>query len=676
MEPGRRPGDGREYFRVTSPAFRLNYHTMMLKRLFKKYLSQEAVSTELMRQLATMRQVEQENLRLKAESRRFANLINASPNLIWIRDETLKIIYCNLAFAEVAEDATEDLISLGDFELFKGHRKMAQHVWDSAQEQVERRHVVVGGERRLYAVREVPFKQEGFITGYGINITDVEMAQDEIQRHISALRDLLESSTSAMAIYGRDQRLKFFNFAFVALWKLDESWLNTEPTYGEVLEVLREKRKLPEQANFKAFKQQQQKLFTTLIAPEEEFFYLPDGKTLRVVAIPHALGGILFAYEDVTDRLALERSYNTLIAVQRETLDHLHEGVAVFSENGRLQICNPVFSKLWRLPEEFTASEPQLRAVLDRCRDLFATDDWPRYLDNLMARFQQRQFFALTFERTDGTVINCTCVPLPDGATLLSFLDVTDSTLVERSLRDRTHALEAADRLKTEFLANMSYELRSPLTSISGFAEMLKREYAGPLSESQREYVDGIHQSSQALAALVTDIIDLATIEAGYLKLDITEFDLREAVDAAVAMLSQQLQAQNVVLDLSIGPEVRSLQADEVRVKQILINLIANAAKMAKSSGRIRVQVRRTPEGGTLIAVSDHGPVLDALRLQHLFDPFFRGISGQGSEAALGLSLVKRFVELHGGRVAVESDEGTGTTISCLFPRPVETFAI
>lgn len=289
---------------------------------------------------------------------------------------------------------------------------------------------------------------------------------------------------------------------------------------------------------------------------------------------------------------------------------------------------------------------------------------------------QQRQFFALRFERTDGSVVDCSCVPLPDGATLLSFIDVTDSTLVERSLRDRTQALEAADRLKTEFLANMSYELRSPLTSISGFAEMLKREYAGKLNESQQEYVEGIYKSSQQLGSLITDIIDLATIEAGYLKLDITTFDLRAAIDASIALLTEQMKAQHVKIGVQVAGNVTTLQADEVRVKQILINLVTNAVKMTKSKGVIDVEATQEKDGGVRIAVRDNGPGLDATRRAHLFDPFFRGISGQGSEAALGLSLVKRFVELHGGKVEVESEEGKGTTITCFFPRPSEHFTI
>lgn len=614
---------------------------------------------------ARLAQLEAENARLKLEARRGANIINSSLNPIWQRDTELKIVYCNLAFTEVAEETAESVIALGDMELYKGHRLLAQKALETGIEQFERRHIVVGGERRLYIIREVPMKGEGVI-GYAAHITELEQAQEEIQRHISALRDLLESSTSAMAIFGRDQKLKFYNFAFVALWKLEEAWLDTEPNYGALLEMLHEKRKLPEQANFKAFKQSQQKLFTTLIEPQEEFLYLPDGKTLRTIAIPHALGGILFAYEDVTDRLALERSYNTLIAVQRETLDNLHEGIAVFGENGRLRLCNPVFHRLWKLTPEFTSAEPHIRDVLMHSQPLFITDNWPEFLDRLVTRLQQRQLMSLRFERADGSVIDCSSVPLPDGATLLSFVDVTDSTLVERSLRDRAQALEAADRMKTEFLANMSYELRSPLTSISGFSEMLKREYAGALNASQKEYVEGIYQSSQYLADLIGDIIDLATIEAGYLKLNIARFAVNDAVDSVLALLRARLQLQDTGIDVTIDPAIREIEADEVRFKQILLNLLSNAVRVTKSKGSIGLSVAQE-EGGIAVHVHDHASGIDNDRRAQMFNPFFR--TAQGPDSALSLSLARRFVELHRGTIQAAAAEDGGTIITFALPQ-------
>lgn len=608
--------------------------------------------------------LEAENARLKAESRRFSNIINTSYSAIWHRDLELKLVYYNLAFSELAD---ESATGNGELELYKGDVQLAKKALETGEEQVERRHIIVDGARRYFLIREVPIPGEGVI-GYAVEISELEKSQSEIELHVRALKDLLDSSTSAMAIYGRDMRLKFYNFAFTRLWKHEEPWLDSEPTYGEVLEVLREKRKLPEQANFRAFKQSQLKLFTTLIEPQEEFFYLPDGKTLRAVAIPHALGGILFVYEDVTDRLALERSYNTLIAVQRETLDHLHEGIVVFGENGRITLSNPVFRALWRLDGEFIATEPHIRDVLMRCSDFFVTEEWETFLRRLLERIQSRKLLALRFDRADGSVINCSCVPLPDGATLLSFVDVTDSTVVERSLRDRAEALEMADRTKTEFLANMSYELRSPLTSISGFAEMLAREYVGVLNDSQRGYVDGIYKSAQHLASLISDIIDLATIEAGYLKLDVHPFALREAIDAVLALLGTRLILQHLTITVDVAEDVIQIAADEVRVKQILINLLSNAVKLTKARGKIGLRVRMLEEGALAIAVHDDGAPLDAARLAQLFDPFGISRALPGSESMMGLALVKRFMELHGGRVTVESAPEGGNTVTCIFP--------
>jgi len=606
---------------------------------------------------------------VKQEAQRLSNTINSSLNPIWQRRaEDFKIIYCNLAFSEVAEETTDNVVAIGDMELFKGHKALAQRAWESGQEQIERRHIIVSGERRLYMIREVPFKSDGLIYGWAVNINELEQAEEEIQRHISALRDLLESSISAMAIYSKEMKLKFYNFAFVSLWKLDESWLDTEPTYGEILEVLREKRKLPEQANFQAFKQAQLKQFTTLIEPDEGFFYLPDGKILRVISIPHALGGILFVYEDVTDRLALERSYNTLIAVQRETLDNLHEGVVVFSESGRLSLCNPVFHKLWNINEEFTMSEPHIRDVLERCRPLFNISEWEVFKENLVSRLQARQFFAIRFERTDHTVIDCSSVPLPDGATLLTFIDMTDSTLVERSLREKNEALEAADHLKTEFLANMSYELRSPLTSISGFAEMLARNYLGPLNEKQQEYVGNIYQSSQHLGNLISDIIDLATIEAGYLRLEVTEFDPRGAIEGVQALLSEKVKLEGIHITMDISAKLEVVRADETRFKQIVFNLLSNAVKYTKSKGTIVIRMTQVKADTIELTVRDQGGGIELNKQAMVFDPFFRGGGRQSSASGLGLSIVKRFVQLHGGSVALHSVPGEGTEVVCTFP--------
>ena len=518
--------------------------------------------------------------------------------------------------------------------------------------------------------------EERISVGFAIDVSELEVLKEDLNRHISAQDDLLESSASAMAIYGADMRLISFNNAFTALWKLDEVWLDTQPTYGEILEVLREKRKLPEQANFQLFKQQQIKLFTGLIEPHEEFFYLPDGRSLRVIAIPHALGGILFAYEDVTDRLALERSYNTLIAVQRETLDNLHEGVAVFGEDGRLRLSNPGYLSLWNIDAEYARTEPHLGDIIEKCKTLFIYDEWENFKQKLIQKFQTREFLSQLLERSDGKVIDWRKVPLPDGATLITYLDITDSTVVERSLRERNEALQEADKLKSEFLANVSYELRSPLTSISGFSEMLRQEYFGPLSDKQKEYVDGIHQSSQHLMQLINDILDLASVEAGYMRLEVSKFDIHAMMQSVLSLIQERVKELDVQVKFECPARIGKMLGDETRIKQILFNLLSNAIKYSEAGNTVTLGAKEIKEDEIVLWVEDQGPGIRLEEQEVVFSKFFkgknqespRGKSGQRSGTGLGLSIVKHIVQAHGGEVRVESELGKGTTFFFTLP--------
>lgn len=616
-----------------------------------------------------------ENAKLKNDVNRYSTILNMAPYPIWERGEDLNLRYCNVRYSEMVEDiiAHDHAQEIPDID--KKARQLAMSALDEGVPKHDRRHVVVNGERKLYQLDEFPIVAQRTVVGFGQDVSELEALQEEVKRYRSAQSDLLESSASAMAIYGPDMRLKSFNYAFVALWKLDEAWLSSEPTYSEILESLREGRKLPEQANFQMFKQQQLRLFTELIEPREEFFYLPDGRTLRVIAITHALGGILFAYEDVTDRLALERSYNTLIAVQRETLDNLHEGVVVFGEDGRLKLSNPVYLSMWGISADMAASEPHIGDIIDYVKKYYYYDNWEEFKQERIARIQSRQPTKFRIERRDGKVLQCSIVPLPDGATLLNYVDVTDSTLVERSLRERNEALQDADRVKTEFLANVSYELRSPLTSIAGFSDMLRQQYFGELTDKQREYVDGIYQSSQHLMELVDDILDLASIEAGFMQLEETIFNVYDMMTSVKAMVGERAKRQSLTLSLKCKKDIGTMKGDQKRIKQCLLNLLSNAIRFSEEDGKILLGVEEDEEKKYIsLYVEDNGPGIPKADLPFIFDKFYKGKNKaipkakSKAGAGLGLSMVKNFIELHDGKVEVSSKPGC-TRFTCVLPK-------
>jgi signal transduction histidine kinase len=469
---------------------------------------------------------------------------------------------------------------------------------------------------------------------------------------------------------GPEGAIRFFNGAFARLWGLNETWLETRPHLAELLDRLREHRMLPETGDYAALRRQWTGWITGLMEPRQELLHLPNGMAIWMVVSPHPLGGLVFTFENVTYRLALERSVNTLAAVQRDTLDHLYEGVAVFGEDGVLKLSNPAFRRMWNLAEAFAQSNPHIGAVLDEAHDLLpVARNWAAVRPRIMSRVTNRRVRAGRIRRTDGSVITYALVPLPDGGILASFRDITDTVKVAQALRERAEALEAADRIKAEFIANISYELRTPLNAIIGFTEILNNKYFGPLNERQSEYTAGVLEASQRLLSLINDILDLAVIEAGRMVLDIEPVAVRSVIDSVVQLTGEWAREQGLRLETEVPSDIGLIEADERRLKHALFNLISNAIKFTPPGGRIVLSAARR-DGQLAFAVEDTGMGIPDEDRERVFEKFVRGRTHDGRVpgAGLGLSLVKSLVELHGGRLELASVPHQGTRVTCWLP--------
>jgi len=610
----------------------------------------------------------------ESESATLRGLVEALPVPVWRRDESRAIVDCNQAYVSAVEAPSRAAVIDEHREITTGviagaGRGLAGRASQSGAAQSERHHVVVGGARRMLEFWEAPLTGGG-TAGLALDFSDVYEAQSELSRHVSGHGEVLENLTTAIIIYGPDKKVRFFNSAYTRLWQLDEAWLHTEPEMGEVLEALRERRLLPETADFPAFKRAQTKLFTSLIESHEELVHQPNGTTLRMRIVPHPLGGLLFTYEDVTDKLALERSYNTLIQVQSETLNNMSEGLAVFGSDGRIKLSNPVYARMWQLSEEFLDAEPHISEVLEAAKPLFRYgDDWPTFKADVIGRVTGREIRAGRLDQTDGSVLQYGFTPLPDGAVLASYLDITDSIRVERALRERAEALETADTLKSEFIANVSYELRTPLNTIIGFTEILDKQYFGELNERQKEYAEGILESSRRLLAMINDILDLATIEAGRMMLDVEPVDIRTLLDGVMSLSHEAAREHKLEVVLDCDRDIGVIEGDERRLKHALVNLVGNAIKFTSPGGMITLTARRDDSAVTM-SVVDNGIGIPDEDRERVFEKFVRGKSAEGRSvgAGLGLPLVKSLIELHGGTLSLDSEPETGTKITCRFP--------
>ena len=607
-----------------------------------------------------------------ADRDRWRAILDAAPFPIWRRGQDLKLTWCNRTYAEMVEAQPDDVVARNielASRLEPGQpRELARRAAETGATANEARRFVVAGDRRSYRISEAPLAA-GVLVGFGQDITPEEEVRADLARHVDAHAEVLQNLATAIAVYGPDKRLILHNRAFAQLWQLDESWLAEKPTVAEILEHLRENRLLPEQVDWQAFKRAQVELFTAVIEPREEMLHLPDGRTLRLLVNPHPFGGLSFTYEDVTDQLVLERARNTLVAVQRATLDNLYEGVVVYGSDGRVDLFNKAFVRLWGLSDSLLAGEPHISEVVDACRPLLDDGkDWEGQRDRMIGRFAERIIGTGRLDRPDGAVIDFAGVPLPDGAMLFTYLDVTDSSRIERALRERNEALQAADQLKSEFISNVSYELRTPLNTIIGFAEILANQYFGPLNERQLEYSQGILDSSHQLLILINDILDLATIEAGHMTLEPESFDLHATLVAILALVRERARRQNLTLEFQCPAEIGWIVADERRIKQVLFNLMSNAIKFTPPGGAVTLGARRQADQVALW-VKDTGLGIPAEDRERVFEKFQKSRAGiRQPGAGLGLALVRSFIELHGGRVELESAPERGTTITCWLP--------
>lgn len=608
------------------------------------------------------------------ESATVRAVLDRIPMPVWWRDAKLNIAGVNRAYVEAVDRNRETILSdqleLGAGYIEQGGRALADSAVKTGMAQSESHHVVIGSNRRLFEFTEVPL--DGVATevaGYATDATALEALQDQLADHIAAHAEVLEGLNTAIAIFGPDKRLKFFNTAYATLTQIDLERLEGEPSLSEILEWLRENRRLPEYADFPAFKAEQDRWFTSLIDPVQELMHLPDETTLRFVASPHPLGGLVFAMEDVTDRLALESSYNTLIEVQRETLNNLYEGVAVFGGDGRLKLFNPEGGRIWGITEEQLAGGPHISDLVEAAQPFLPADiDWARLKQRIVLMVTERTTHGGRLHRSDDTVIKYAVVPLPDGNTLLSFVDISDSARVERALRDRNIALEKADRIKSEFIGNVSYELRTPLNAIVGFTEILDNRYFGDLTERQAEYVECILQASTHLMALIDDILDLATIEAGYMSLDLQEVDIAALMNALAEVARERADQAGLKIEVDCPPDIGAMTADTVRLRQALFNLVSNAIQFTPAGGTVTLSAHRTADD-MLLSVTDTGIGIAPEDQERVFQRFERGDPhARESGTGLGLALVKSLIELHGGSVDLESAPGEGTRATCRLP--------
>ncbi len=616
---------------------------------------------------------ETELVKLRAEASRarsdfsaLVSLIEAAPMPMWFRGPEGKLRLVNSAYVSAVGGASATEVVEAGAELVEpsGGLTAAQIALQAAANRAPVERMVaatISGARRTLRVSDLPLGEEG-IAGYAVDVEDMEELARTFRAFREAQRSMLDQLSAGVAQFDAKRRMTFANQPFQRIFALPASALLDPLPFDRLIDTARDAGRLPEVRDFPAWRREKGDWFAASESSEDAWA-LGDGTHLRIVAQPMPDGGLLLIAEDRTEQLQLSSARDTLLRTRTATFDSLYESVAVFAPNGRMQLWNRRFAKDWGLETDFLDTHPHIEELLKKIE--------PRLSRPLLAKAIGDCVRGATLDRRqaggrvglkEGRTLRYTGVPLPDGNGLLAVLDITDAQKAEEALKERNAALIEADAIKTRFLANMSYEFRTPLTSIGGFAELLQAGLGGELDEAGKGYAADILASVERLGEQIESVLDLSQSEAGLLPLAAEEIDLFSFISAIAEERSARIAASGLTLDLRGDKSAGKITGDARRLSRAIGHLLDNAMAATPHGGRILIELSRK-KSGVRIVVSDNGAGMDSAALARALGGIKLGADGKSIERrqGIGLPLARQLIEAHGGKLELISEPGQGT---------------
>lgn len=597
----------------------------------------------------------------------FQNLLDVIEMPVWMRDSDGKLQWVNEAFSQATEaknrqdvlDRGLELLGVQARENIKSNSTPERPFFDKLS-------TVVRGERRFFEVADS--KSPSGSAGLAIDITAEEDIRSELENTLQGHVDLINNLSTPVAIFDKHQQLQFHNQAFQKLWGLDSDFLAGNPDNNAVFERLRADSKLPDQPGWREWKAEMLSVYHSA-DPMQHLWHLPDGQTVHVLANANPQGGTIWVFENLTEQVDLETKYNRLRQVQGQTIDHLAEGVCVFASDGTLALVNPAFRALWALNEDQVTQGTHIKSIVPECEKSYpAADGWRQFAEIITSLDDQRVIVEGRLELVTGLILDYALVPVTGGLTMLTFVNMSDSVRAERMLTEKNDALIKAESLKNDFVQHVSYELRSPLTNIMGFTDLVRTPEIGVLNDRQSEYLDHIATSSSVLLTIVNDILDLATVDAGIMKLDVENVEIIDLVEHTQRQVADRMKENLLTLNVDLTDAPKLIRGDFQRLKQILVKLLGNAANASPKGSDVDLVVSSVGDE-VIFKVTDRGAGIPEEDIDRIFSRFeSRGRNGQRGGAGLGLSIVHSFVGLHHGDVHIDSVLGEGTTVICKLP--------
>ena len=625
--------------------------------------------TESERELAQLRR---EAARAREDFSALVGLIEAAPIPMWFRGNDHKLRLVNAAYVAAVGASAPEAVVENQTELVEvsGGQSAAEVARRAAERRKPVERVVtatINGARRTLRVTDLPLSSEG-VAGYAIDIEDMEEVSRAFRAFRDAQRSMLDQISIGVAQFDSQRRISFANQPFYRVFNLPPGVVGEKTAFEQVLRLARESNRIPEVRDFPAWRDEKAGWFLQS-EPVEEHWPLPESVHLRIIAQPMPDGGLVLFAEDRTEQLALSAGRDTLLRTRAATFDNLFEALAIFAPDGHVELWNRGFPHAWGIEPEQLEARPQAAALLEAISGKLAHPSQITSIGEVirLATLDRNRGDGVA-ELIDGRTLEFACVPLPDGNGLFTVLDVTSSRQAEEALRERNRALEEADAVMTRFLANMSYEFRTPLTSIGGFAELLVSGVAGELGPQAREYAQAISQSVGKLTEQVENVLDLSQSEAGLMPLNKQPVELLALLSKLVRQRETRILEAGLTLNLR-GDGGVTLAADAAQLQRAFGHLIDNAIAATAPDGRVAIEIRPLADGAR-ITIADTGKGMTQPELARALEGLRASGDGMVLERrqGLGLPLARRLIEAHGGTLDIASRKGSGTTATVVLP--------
>ncbi len=580
---------------------------------------------------------------------------------IWKNDNSGNLVWGNRAFLHAVEynNLDEAIDANARFDM-KAQLEVQSAL--KGQTTIDTRAISINGDRRMMRVFCAP-AFDGTM-GIAFDINDEFQAQEFLKREAKAHLEVLNGLNDAVVVFDNRRNLQTYNNAFLKLWGLEETWVLEKPSHEEWLDRLRSKSWLSIPKDYLQWRNDEIAYYLANTPIPDEVWSLRDGRVLRIMRQRQPNGGLLILFEDISDKTILQAKYKTQIEVSNATLDRLLEGVGVFTSSGHLALANSAFCQIWDIDNGSELSGLSFQEFNKSAEKLYNSEE---FWNELNARICDptptgRRETNGQIKLKNEIVLDWLTRPLPDGATLVVFRDVSAQIQMESVLNDKAFALQEADKLKSAFLEKVSYHLRTPLNTISGYADALLSGIAEELMPLQRNYIESMHEASGHLKSMIDDLLNLAVIDAGQVPLELAEVNIPDVLEKIREM------AATKPADTRINVEVRNegagiIRADSFKLRQAMFNLVENAIRNASPGDTIIVGARQF-EGSLRLYVSSPNHNFD-----HLGAPMeFEAFTDVAKRGGLSLVLVKKLIDMHGGWIGMGSKEPGIFTITCHLP--------